>query len=305
MVFINIHGSMFMASRHGANKYNMRQSYERFRSKQKTFYSSKGRIKYIDQGEGKVILLLHGVPTSSWLYRKMITDLVEGGYRVIVPDMLGFGSSENPKGYDVYAADKHAGRLIELMDALQIKDWTHVMHDAGGLWTWELIKESLGRINNLVLLNTIIFNEGFHPPVRMKKGAFAKISMWLYKNGIMTNMLLKQLFKSGLKEDNLKREEVEGYKTPLLEGKTRALYYFFTQTCNLLPDYSSIIEQIDIPVAVIWGKHDEMLQWEPQKEKLIKALNIQAENIHIVDAKHYIQEEVPEEITSIILDFLR
>lgn len=108
--------------------------YSNFRSSQKSFNSKDGIIKYIDQGKEAVILLLHGVPTSSWLYRKMITRLSKNN-RVIAPDILGFGNSDSPKGYEVYSEENHALRLLDLMTSLNINNWTHVMHDASGLWT--------------------------------------------------------------------------------------------------------------------------------------------------------------------------
>ncbi len=70
-------------------------NYAQFRKQQKSFPSLEGTLKYIDKGEGEVLLLLHGVPTSSWLYRKMIDELATK-YRVIAPDMLGFGASDSP-----------------------------------------------------------------------------------------------------------------------------------------------------------------------------------------------------------------
>ncbi len=280
-------------------------TYQQFRSNQKTFNSETGKIKYVDRGEGEVILLLHGVPSSSWLYRKMIDGLVNKGYRVIAPDMLGFGSSDNPKGFEVYNEEAHAARILALMDHLEIQNWNHVFHDAGGLWTWELFKLAPNRVQKLVILNTIIYEEGFHPPIRMERNMFTRFTMWMYRNGITTNTLLKQLFKLGLKENNLSEIDIEGYKRPLREGKTKAMYYFFSQSCNSLPDFSSTIESIDIPTLVIWGTHDEMLVWKDQEERVAKDLNIQDENIHILDAKHFIQEEKPEEINTFILDFLK
>lgn len=280
-------------------------SYSTFRKSQKSFLTSDGNIKYIDKGKGEVILLLHGIPTSGWLYRKMIAGLVNEGYRVIAPDMLGFGNSDNPDGYELYNAKQHGKRILELMNGLKVDKWTHVTHDAGGLWTWELLKQDKKRVEKLILLNTLIYEEGFNPPIRMKKGFFARTSMWMYRNGVTTNLLLKGLFKSGLKENNLTKIEIEGYKKPLKEGKTKGMYYFFSKTCNALPDNDSIIKSLEIPVAIIWGKHDKMLQIAPQKEKMINALNIDEKNIHIMDAKHFIQEEKPEEINKIIIDFLK
>jgi len=93
----------------------------------------------------------HGVPTSSWLYRKLIDPLVASGYRVIAPDMLGFGNSANPKGYTIYDKKEHARRILGLMEHLKINNWHHVMHDAGGLWTWELFKQAPSKISKLTI----------------------------------------------------------------------------------------------------------------------------------------------------------
>ncbi|MCH9659468.1 MAG: alpha/beta hydrolase [Bacteroidetes bacterium] len=278
-------------------------TYTHFRQQQESFNTTDGTIKYIDKGEGNVILLLHGVPTSGWLYRHMIDSLAQH-HRIIVPDMLGFGSSDSPNGYDIYSEQMHADRLLELMNHLHVSSWTHVLHDAGGLWTWELLKKDPKRISKLVVLNTLIYEEGFHPPIRFKKGLLAKIAMWSYRNGITTNAMLKGLFKSGLVENNLSKTDIEGYKTPLKEGKTHGMYYFFTQTCNALPDYSETLKDLQIPVMIIWGKHDTFLRIIPQKETVISDLNISEENIHLLKAKHFIQEEKPTKISELILTFL-
>lgn len=278
-------------------------TYSQFRAQQNVFASKDGNIHYIDKGKGPAIVLLHGVPTSSWLYRNMIDSLATR-YRVIAPDMLGFGSSDSPKGYDIYSETQHAKRLLALLDSLKINNWTHVMHDAGGLWTWELLKKDPKRINKLVILNTIIYETGFNPPIRFKKGFLTQSAMWSYRNGITTNMMLKNLFKSGLTENTLNKTDIEGYKKPLKEGKTKAMYYFFSQTCNELENYESTISKIDIPVAIIWGENDSFLLWKPQSEHVTKDLNIAPENIHLLNARHFIQEEKPEEITKIIFNFL-
>ncbi len=287
-------------------KSETQMTYQKFRAAQKSFESPTGRINYVDKGKSdRVILLLHGVPSSSWLYRKMIDELIGNGYRVIAPDMLGFGSSGNPRGYDIYNETEHAKRLLALMNHLEIENWTHVFHDAGGLWTWELFKIAPNRVKNLVVLNTVIYEEGFQPPIRMEKGMFTRLTMWMYRNGITTNTLLKQLFKLGLKKNEMTEVDIEGYKKPLLEGKTRAMYYFFSQTCNELPNYKDVIKSIDIPTLVIWGEHDEMLVWKDEEAIVVKDLNIQPENVHTLDAKHFIQEEKPEEINKLILAFLK
>lgn len=280
-------------------------TYPEFKETQKSFISSDGKLSYIDQGDSdKVILLLHGIPSSSWLYRKMITGLVEQGYRVIAPDMLGFGNSDNPDGYDIYAPEQHAKRILELMNALNIDTWTHVMHDAGGVWTWALVEQAPDKFDNLIILNTIILKEGFNPPVRMAQGATAKLAMSLYTERATSTPLLNQLFKEALKGNELTETSFEAFQTPLLEGKVKGMYQFFTNTCNSLPSFESTLTKLSVPVAVIWGSDDGILQWEPQSEQVMSLLNIKPKDVHVIEAAHFIQEEAPEVVNAHIIEFL-
>ncbi|MFT5725398.1 MAG: haloalkane dehalogenase [Bacteroidia bacterium] len=276
--------------------------YCEFQKRQNSFNSTDGEIKYIDEGiSDNVVLLLHGIPTSGWLYRKMIDSLVAGGLRVIVPDMLGFGSSASPKGYDLYTPEAHAGRLLALMDTLNIDKWCHVCHDFGGMVTWEIFRQDSVRIKELILLNTIIYEDGFNPPVRFNRGPIAHIAMSLYRNRLTNKLMLKQLFKMSLHDTELTKTEFKGYQWPLLHGKTRGMYTFFSSMKKPLPDYSVITKTLDIPVHVIWGKHDALLVWEKQSAAVIADLKIKPENIHIVGASHFVQEEKPATICDQII----
>jgi len=278
-------------------------SYTTYREKQKQFLTSEGHIAYIDEGKGPVLLLLHGIPTSGWLYRKMITPLVSAGYRVIVPDMLGFGSSASPKGYEIYAKENQVQRLIALMDYLKIDNWIHVFHDAAGIWTWELCKQYSNRIKSLVILNTIIYEEGFKPPIRFRDNILTKFIISLYTNRLSNRFLLNALFRKGVKT-KLSEVALEGYRKPLLEGKNKAMYYFFSRTHKKLPNHKEIVSKLAIPVLVIWGKGDEFLKWHPQAKNVIEDLKIPLKNIHELEANHFIQEEQPDTICTLIQQFL-
>lgn len=275
--------------------------YKDFTASQKKWQSTDGEIAYIDEGEGDVIVLLHGIPTSGWLYRKLINPLVQRRHRVIIPDMLGFGNSDSPEGYEIYGKAKHAERLLSLMEYLNINTWHHVMHDAGGVWTWELVEKAPNKISKLSILNTIIYKEGFNPPMKFRKGLFAKAIAGIYRSN--SNLMLKMLFKNGIDDCNLSKADIEGYKVPLKSGKTKGIYTFFTKNTKEIPDYSTILKGLNIPVQVIWGTHDKILHWLPQSKQVIKDLNIQPQNIHLLNKNHFLQEEAIPELIKYLGEF--
>ena len=134
----------------------MSTTYSEFQKKISYFQTDNGRMGYLDQGSGQCILLLHGVPTNCWLYRKIIPTLVNAGYRVIAPDMLGFGSSDKPDDYDIYSSQQMGSRILQLMASLNIDRWTHVFYDAGGLWTWEMLRQNPSCAERLIMLLSLI-----------------------------------------------------------------------------------------------------------------------------------------------------
>jgi len=269
------------------------------------FTSSGGRIAFRDEGKGDVIVLVHGVPTSSWLYSDIIEILVAAGYRVIAPDMLGYGYSDKPIGYDIYSAVNQGKRLNELVDHLGLTSWTHVFHDGGGLWTWEMIRQSARGIKKLVSLNSIFYQEGFHPPMKFRPGWIAKQFARLYTFSLGQALVLNGTFKNGLSKNvSLTPDKLTGYKAPLrTAGGDRGLYYFFTQTCHKIQDFTALHKSIEAPLCVIWGRADGMLRWKDIADQVNANFNLNQEDIHIIEANHFIQEEQPAFIAETIAEF--
>ena len=300
-------GLFFVLScKHTQPSMTTNSGYSRFIARQESLLlSNQYVIKYIDAGSTnqECILLVHGVPTSSWLYRNMIDMLVAKGYRVIAPDMLGYGQSDKPKGYHIYDPGNMGSYLLELMDSLQIDSWTHVCHDAGGLWTWEMLKQNAKKVSNLVLLNTIITQEGFNPPMEMKRNLISKLYVKSYTSNMSRKGTMKATIGNGLNNKKMCTPEMlEGYIGPTEGRLDRALYQFFSNVCvKKLPDYIPLMDTLNIHTKVIWGKNDKILVWEKQAEKVTKALKIKSEDILILEnAKHFIQEEMPTEIVNFI-----
>jgi len=272
-----------------------------------------GKMAYLDVGEanGKVLLLVHGVPTNSWLYRHIITDLLaRGGYRIIVPDLLGFGASDKPKNVDWYNLKKQGKRLLSLMDTLNIDKWVHVCHDAGGLWSWEMLAQTGSeRITQLVLLNTIVFKEGFKPPMTFKRGTFkAKAYTWTYKS--MAKTMIMGTLKNGLcYKEKATKEMCKGYWKPMKSGGNRPLYNFFTSFEEIdkkLSGYQQSLGKLSAPTLIVWGKLDDILVGEAQIPLIKQHLNVQDNDIHLIeDGKHFIQEEHPKKIAMLIHNFVQ
>ena len=116
------------------------------------------RMHYLDEGRGnaRVALCLHGQPTWSYLYRKMIPGLVASGYRVIAPDMFGFGRSDKPVEEAVYTFDFHRESLIALIRALDLGRITLVCQDWGGLLGLTIPMDMADRFEALLIMNTML-----------------------------------------------------------------------------------------------------------------------------------------------------
>jgi haloalkane dehalogenase len=116
------------------------------------------RIHYLDEGASnvRVALCLHGQPTWSYLYRKMIPGLVAAGYRVIAPDMFGFGRSDKPVEDAVYTFDFHRESLLAFIRALDLDRMTLVCQDWGGLLGLTIPMYMADRFEALLIMNTAL-----------------------------------------------------------------------------------------------------------------------------------------------------
>jgi haloalkane dehalogenase len=115
------------------------------------------RMHYVDEGEGAPVLLLHGEPTWSYLYRKVIPPLL-GVARVIAPDYFGFGRSDKPVERDWYSFDRHTDSIERLVDELDLRDATVVVQDWGGPIGCRVAVERPDRVSRLVVLNTGLYS---------------------------------------------------------------------------------------------------------------------------------------------------
>lgn len=264
------------------------------------------RISYIDHGEGTPIVLMHGIPTSSWMYRKLIPLLAQNGFRVIAPDLLGMGSSQKIKEKAKLLVPYQAKVMHELLvDHLQLKNWIQVVHDFGGPVIWEMLKFNDFNLDYLVVLDTFLFEEGWNHGLN----TFSKLLI----NTATTKPLRKVFYTQAIKSMLFKPDQtqhlsdlLEGYVTPLLQGASytyKTLYFSVKQLTDELPRYQqNLSSRPQIPSTIIWGKHDKFLSSEKQLKKISLHLGTLPENILILQkGKHLITEDAPGQIVEEIL----
>jgi haloalkane dehalogenase len=116
------------------------------------------RMHYVDEGprDGAVVLCLHGEPSWSYLYRKMIPPLVAAGLRVVAPDLVGFGRSDKPAAPDDYTYQRHVDWMAAFLDAVALRDLTLFCQDWGGLIGLRLVADAPDRFARVVASNTFL-----------------------------------------------------------------------------------------------------------------------------------------------------
>ena len=115
------------------------------------------RLAHLDEGDGRPVLLLHGEPTWSFLWRRVMPPLLEADHRCIVPDHAGFGHSDKPRDLGWYSYDRHTAIAEDLLERLDLHDATIVVHDWGGPIGLRLAVEHPDRIARIVISDTGLF----------------------------------------------------------------------------------------------------------------------------------------------------
>lgn len=262
-----------------------------------------GQLAYLDEGSGPVVVLMHGIPTSSWMYRKVVRGLVEQGHRVIAPDLMGMGASERIEDEDLLSVKAQADVLLELLgDHLGLRDWTHVVHDFAGPITWEMLGDERFRATRLVLLNTFAFEDGWSPGLNgITKAATAMGTSPPFDRAFYEIAVKGMVKDSGVANARM----LHGYCRPLVEGADvayRCLYFEANDLKGRLAGYQSKLEDSGLEVAgIVWGRHDEFLSAGAQLEQLQALMNVPASRVRIVEgAGHLIAEEDPGAVIAAI-----
>ena len=300
------------------------------------------RMHYVDAGppQAAPILCLHGQPTWSYLYRKMIPPLADAGHRVVAPDFIGFGRSDKPAERSDYTYARHVDWLKSLLDALDLNDITLFCQDWGGLIGLRAAAEQPGRFARIVAANTGLPDaEGVADADRKRIGDAMRsyyaslpvhqsaMEMGMAMRGDRSGMGFLHWVKFCAETPTLRVSDVvrvsgggqlgdaqaAAYDAPFPSDRYMAGARQFPSLVPIMPDNPAIaanraawqvFEQWQKPFLTAFSDGDPVTAGRHVRfQESIPGARHQ-KHVTIVGAGHFLQEEKPNELASAVLQFI-
>ena len=271
------------------------------------FFRAGGTQSFVrEEGEGEPIVCLHGVPSSSFLYRKMLPELANQGFKGIAFDFPGMGLADRPEQFD-YSWTGLGKWTIEATEALGLSKFHLVIHDIGGPIGMELVAAHPERILSLTILNTIIVKlPQFKKPWTMRPFEWRGIGE-MYLQTIRPALFRPLMFLQGVKNKAaLPKNDAKAYVELLKrEDKGRAFLKIMRgfepsqAKENLYKKGIDALKQTETPIQIIWGANDPALTIKKYGFPTRDLLGI--ERFITLPAKHFLQEDQAPEIASFIM----
>jgi haloalkane dehalogenase len=263
------------------------------------------RMHHLDEGEGEPILLMHGEPTWSYLYRRMIPPLTSR-FRCVAPDYLGFGRSDKPLHIEDYTYDLHAASIRAFVEALDLRDITVVVQDWGGPIGLRVATEMPERFKRLVVLNTGLFaSRNWPTPGFMNWRNFAE--------RVGMDMPVGRIIQ-GATSTELDEAILAAYEAPWPVRESKAGVAAFPLLVPLSaeePAAAAMLKVMEslrgwtIPALVCWSDSDPVFPLKAG-HAMASLLPGSGGQVHeLSGASHMLQEDRGEEIARLILDFAR
>ncbi|AKG36361.1 alpha/beta fold hydrolase [Paenibacillus durus] len=247
-------------------------------------------ISYSDQGQGEVIVLLHGFCGSAEYWEKVI-PILSGSYRVIAPDLRGHGSSDAPLG--AYTIEQMADDVLSLLDALDIPKVTLLGHSLGGYITLSFAQRYASRLTAFGLIHSTAYPDSIEAKEKRLKAVAAIGSQGItdFVDGFVPGLFAPETTESS--PELLQRAREIGFKTPPQGAIGAAL------AMRERPDRRDVISASELPVLLVAGEKDGLVPVErtftSDKRNVTKAV--------ISGAGHMSLFEEPEQLADVIKDF--
>ncbi|CAN5618668.1 haloalkane dehalogenase [soil metagenome] len=265
------------------------------------------RIHYVDEGKkssNETVLMLHGEPSWSFLYRKMIPIIANAGHRVIAPDLVGFGKSDKFADAEKYTYAMHVESITRFIENLDLKNITLVCQDWGGLIGLRIAAEMSGRFSRIVAANTFLPTGDEEFPAAFK--------IWLAISQASPFFPVGKIVSLGCKT-KLSSEVTAAYDAPFPDKKHKTGARVFPTLVPITPDNPAseanrkaweILRKWEKPFLTAFSDGDPITRGADKVlQKLIPGANGQAHTT-IKNAGHFLQEDKGEELAQIVVDFI-
>lgn len=264
-----------------------------------------GSMHYVDEGEGPAVVMVHGTPTWSFLYRHLIKDL-SPRFRCVAPDHVGFGLSDKPREWS-YLPEDHARNLEFLIGSLGLSDIVLVVHDFGGPIGMSYAVHNADNVRGLVVFNTWMWSLRGNPQYeRIGKMLAGPFGRFMYRRwNFSARVMLKAAYGD---KSKLTRSIHEQYLRPFPNSDSRqGTLVFARELLDSADWYDQLWHERDTiaakPALVLWGmkdpafRHDSLERWE--------AL-LRNKNVHRYESVgHFPQEEVGRGLSAVVEEFLQ
>lgn len=260
------------------------------------------RLAHLDEGEGAPVLFMHGEPTWSFLWRKVIPPVVAAGFRCIAPDLAGFGRSDKPADIGWYSYDRHTQLASTLLEDLDLRGATIVVHDWGGPIGLRLAVEHRERIDRIVILDTGLFTG--HQ--RMTEAWLAFRDFVAKTEDLPVGFLVKGACKQDPGEEVIAAYDAP-FPTPASKAGARAFPLLIPHEPQA-PGAAAgrkVLEALREdrrPTLMLWADSDPVLPLATG-EQFAAAIGRQPPHV-IQDASHFLQEDKGPEIGALIAAWL-
>lgn len=270
----------------------------------RSFQTPHGALRYLDEGSGPPVVMVHGTPTWSFLYRHFVRALA-GEYRLIVPDHLGFGRSDKPPGF-AYTPQAHAQNLAALLRHLELGDYSLMVHDFGGPIGLGAALGQPERVRALVIMNTWLWSNAGTPALeRAGKLASSPLGRFLYRRlNVSPRVLMPQGFADKSKLTEAARRH---YLGPF--GTVSSRNATWTLARELMGSgawYDALYKRLEaletVPTLLLWGKKDPFFP-DAYFRRWLETLP-HAEVAELAEVGHFVPEEAPEAALGYIRPFL-
>jgi pimeloyl-ACP methyl ester carboxylesterase len=252
-------------------------------------------------GEGPAVLLLHGFPDSGDLWRDVTPLLVAAGYRVLAPDLRGFGESDAPVGSRHYRIDRIVADVVALLDTLGDTQPVHVVgHDWGAVVAWRLAIAHPQRVRSNVVISVGHPQEYVHAGLEQKRKGLYTI-LWQFR-GLAEAWLSRNNF-AGMRSFAHGHPDLDACVLAMSRSGrlTAGLNWYRANLARLLFERSPACQ---VPTLGIWGSGDPYLV-ESQMRRSRRRMTAAWDYVRIDDAGHWLPLEQPHRIAELALDWFK